>query len=210
MTGRPFPRALLDAAPLDAARALLGALLVRAGEGGAPDRRGRIVEVEAYGGPEDAASHARFGPTARNRVMFGPPGIAYVYLVYGMHHCLNVVVGPPGRAAAVLIRGVEPLDGVAAMRAARAPTAPGARTAPDTRLAAGPGLVGRAFGIDRAMTGIDLCDARSPVSLAPDTGPGAPVVVATPRIGVGYAAEPWASMPWRLHLAGSPAVSRAR
>lgn len=217
MTGGPFPRESLDAEPIDAAHALLGALLVRPGEGGAPDRRGRIVEVEAYGGPEDAASHARFGPTARNRVMFGPPGIAYVYLVYGMHHCLNVVVGPPGRAAAVLIRAVEPLDGVAAMRdaraAARRPRSRGRsdpRPTADARLASGPGLVGQALGIDRTLTGIDLCDAASPLSLAMGAPPAAASVVATPRIGVDYAADPWTRMPWRLLLAGSPSVSRAR
>src|SRR5690606_1967468 len=108
VTDRPFPRAWLETDPLLAAHALLGACLVRVGDDGGPARRGRIVEVEAYGGPDDTASHARFGPTARNLTMFGPPGIAYVYLVYGMHHCLNVVVGPPGRAAAVLVRAIEP------------------------------------------------------------------------------------------------------
>ena len=116
-------------------------------------RVGRIVEVEAYIGEEDRASHARFGPTDRNRVMYGPAGIAYVYLVYGMHHCLNVVTEPAGRPAALLVRAVEPLDGIDAMRAARdalatgrgggrnaAPDAPRRRVA-DARLAAGPGLV---------------------------------------------------------------------
>jgi DNA-3-methyladenine glycosylase len=100
-----------------AAHTLLGATLVR--EDATGRRTARIVEVEAYGGPEDRASHARFGPTARNRVMFGPPGVAYVYLVYGMYDCLNVVSGPEGTAAAVLIRAVEPLEGVARMRADR-------------------------------------------------------------------------------------------
>ena len=115
-----FPRALLAGDTLGAARALLGARLVReAGDGAAGRRVGRIVEVEAYIGQEDRASHARMGPTARNRVMYGPPGIAYVYLVYGMHHCLNVVTEPAPRPAAVLIRAVEPLEGIGAMRAAR-------------------------------------------------------------------------------------------
>ena len=118
----PFPRHVLAGPSLEAARALLGARLVRdaaPGDDPAEPRIGRIVEVEAYIGIEDRASHARMGPTPRNAVMFGPPGIAYVYLVYGMHHCLNVVTEPAPRPAALLIRAVEPVSGLAAMRAAR-------------------------------------------------------------------------------------------
>ena len=135
---------------------------------------GRIVEVEAYIGEDDRASHARFGRTARNAVMYGPPGIAYVYLVYGMYDCLNIVTEPEGRPAALLVRAVEPLEGIEAMRrpgstvggeAGRPPTdrrrtrprrPPGA--AARDRLASGPGLVAAAFGIDRTMTGLDLLD----------------------------------------------------
>ena len=202
---RPFPRDLLAGDTLDAARALLGARLVREPDGAVPTRReGRIVEVEAYIGPDDQASHARMGPTPRNLVMFGPPGIAYVYLVYGMHHCLNVVTEGAGRPAAVLIRAVEPLAGLDAMRAAR-----GAARVADQRLAAGPGSVGAAFGIDRSFTGLDLCDAASALHLAarPDEE-REPVIVAGPRVGIAYAGEPWTSAPWRLAVAGSPAVSR--
>ncbi|HEX8025018.1 MAG TPA: DNA-3-methyladenine glycosylase, partial [Candidatus Limnocylindrales bacterium] len=140
------------AAPtLDAARSLLGARLVRD-----DGRIGRIVEVEAYIGADDLASHARFGRTARNAVMFGPPGRAYVYLVYGMYDCLNVVTEPQGRPAAVLVRAVEPIAGVADIRAARlrwalarkaaaTPTGAAATEAriaavPEVRLCAGPGL----------------------------------------------------------------------
>src|SRR5215218_10056400 len=112
-----FPRTLLARPTLDAADALLGARLVH--ENGAGTRVGRIVEVEAYIGTDDLASHARFGRTARNEVMFGPPGRAYVYLVYGMYDCLNVVTEPEGRAAALLIRAVEAIEGAAAMREAR-------------------------------------------------------------------------------------------
>ncbi|HZL14491.1 MAG TPA: DNA-3-methyladenine glycosylase, partial [Verrucomicrobiae bacterium] len=108
---------LLAGDVVDAARGLLGVWLVRGDA--ASLRIGRIVETEAYGGPEDLASHARFGHTPRNRSMFGPPGHAYVYGVYGMHTCLNVVCGPPDRAAAVLVRAVEPVTGVAEMREAR-------------------------------------------------------------------------------------------
>ncbi len=169
-------------------------------------RVGRIVEVEAYVGGDDRASHARMGPTTRNGVMFGPPGIAYVYLVYGMHHCLNVVTGAAPFPAALLVRAVEPLEGVDAMRLVR--TAHGRRTVPDMRLAAGPGLVALAFGVDRSLTGLDLCDGASALRLesVPD-GAATPEVVTTPRVGIGYAGEPWVSVPWRFLVAGSPSVS---
>ena len=192
---------------------MLGARLVREPVPGDPitERRvGRIVEVEAYIGEEDRASHARFGPTDRNRVMFGPPGIAYVYLVYGMYHCLNVVTEPAARPAALLVRAVEPVTGVAAMRVARAATRPGigTRPPPDARLAAGPGLVCAAFSIDRAMTGLDLCDPASPLRL--ETAPedeAPPAVEQTPRVGIDYAGEPWAAVPWRFLVTGSPSLS---
>jgi DNA-3-methyladenine glycosylase len=185
-------------------------------------RVGRIVEVEAYDGPDDQASHARFGRTPRNAVMFGPAGVAYVYLVYGMYDCLNVVTGRDETPAAVLIRAVEPLEGIDLMRldGARLRSTRRRRLAspsshprvPDARVASGPGLVGAAFGIDRSWTGIDLCDPASPLRL--ETGPGddagADHFVATPRIGIGYAGEPWASLPWRFSLAGHPSVSGAR
>jgi DNA-3-methyladenine glycosylase len=194
------------------------------------------VEVEAYGGPEDRASHARFGSTARNAVMAGPAGIAYVYLVYGMYDCLNVVTGSDGIASAVLIRAVEPLVGVDAMRASRLAVAgrrravregarePGvqARLAgtPDRRLASGPGLVGACFGVDPGWTGMDLCDPASPLRLERDpaapggAAPGgadpAVAIASGPRIGIGYAGEPWTSRPWRFWIEGHPSVSRRR
>jgi DNA-3-methyladenine glycosylase len=174
------------------------------------------VEVEAYIGEDDRASHARFGPTARNRVMYGPAGIAYVYLVYGMYDCLNVVTEEAGRPAAVLIRAVEPLEGIAAMRAARhalrrlraRPRATRDRPIPDHRLASGPGLVAAAFGIAREDSGRDLTDPASALRLeaAPESGPS-PTVSAGPRIGVAYAGEPWVSVAWRFTIAGHPSVS---
>lgn len=185
---------------------------------------GRIVEVEAYIGQDDRASHARFGPTERNRVMFGPPGRAYVYLVYGMYDCLNVVTEPDGSPAALLIRAVEPLEGVDLMRRdridharararGRAPDWHAAATdrivrEPGHRLASGPGLVGAAFGLDPAWTGVDLCDPLSPLRLEEALGTGAASSVrATPRIGIDSAGEPWTRLPWRLSLAGDPSVS---
>ena len=186
-------------------------------------RVGRIVEVEAYIGQADLASHARFGETARNRVMFGPPGFAYVYLVYGMYDCLNIVTEPAGAPAAVLVRAVEPLEGIEEMRAARLRWIAARRRAdrraveaertrlasiPTTRLASGPGLVAAAFDIDRSLTGVDLCDATAALRLEPAaTGESLDAVVAGPRVGVAYAGEDWASRPWRFAIAGSPSVS---
>jgi DNA-3-methyladenine glycosylase len=178
------------------------------------------VEVEAYIGEEDLASHARFGRTSRNAVMFGPPGVAYVYLVYGMHECLNVVTEPAGKPAAVLIRAVEPLEGETAMRAARMERATRRQRAeadrrrtaarllalPASRLASGPGLVAAAFDITRAETGSDLLDPAAPLRL--ERGDGSADVEATPRVGIAYASEPWVSRPWRFIDRGSPAVSR--
>ncbi len=215
----PLPRPVLAGPTLEAARALLGARLVcEADDASATRRVGRIVEVEAYIGEEDRASHARMGPTARNGVMFGPPGVAYVYLVYGMHHCLNVVTEPAGRPAAVLIRAVEPLEGTDAMRAARdaasarsrEPARPGPARRPvaDARLCAGPGLVAAAFSIDRSHSGLDLCDPASPLRLeAAPAGERAPDVEATRRIGIAYAGEPWVSVPWRLIVPRHPSLS---
>jgi DNA-3-methyladenine glycosylase len=152
--------------------------------------------------------------------MFGPPGVAYVYLVYGMYDCLNVVTEPEGRAAAVLIRAVEPIEGIGAMRDARIRRAGDrARTPeererverrlaalPPARLAAGPGLVAAAFDISRADTGVDLLDPGSSLRLT--LGEPAERIRATPRIGIRYAAEPWRSRPWRFVDPTSAAVSR--
>lgn len=202
---RAYPRDLLAGDSLEAARSLLGARLVRlADAAGEPTRIARIAEVEAYIGRDDRASHARMGPTARNRVMFGPPGVAYVYLVYGMHHCLNVVTAADGFPAAVLIRAVEPVDGIAAMRAAR-----GRSGGSDARLGAGPGLVGQALGLDRGFTGLDLCDPAERLHLEPaPEGEPLPTIAVGPRIGIAYAGEPWTSVPWRFAIADSPALSR--
>jgi DNA-3-methyladenine glycosylase len=217
---RSFPREVLAAETLAAARALLGARLVRDALPGLAARRvGRIVEVEAYLGLDDRASHARMGPTDRNRVMFGPPGIAYVYLVYGMHCCLNVVTEASARPAALLVRAVEPVEGADVMRVARAVAGARRRSAAtgervprriqDARIAAGPGLVAAAFGIDRTHTGLDLCEPASPLRLeARPSDEPAPEIAATPRIGIAYAPEPWASVPWRFIVAASASLSR--
>jgi DNA-3-methyladenine glycosylase len=233
----PTPlRELLAGPTVEAARALSGAHLIAerrpgsagsAGPATSPGRRaGRIVEVEAYIGEEDQASHARFGRTARNAVMYGPPGFAYVYLIYGMHQCLNVVTEPEGRPAAVLIRAVEPLDAPSAeaIRDSRwlswrqrlkapddhAEAVERARLAsvPDARVARGPGLVTAAFGLTRSDTGRDLLDPGEVVRIEAGSPPAR--VEVSPRIGIGYAAEPWQSLPWRFFDPDSAAVSGAR
>lgn len=160
------------------ARDLLGRILFERQAGGL--LAGRIVEAEAYTGEVDPASHAFRGPTARNRVMFGRPGIAYVYFTYGMHHCLNVTADRDGTAGAVLLRALEPLTGQARMRAR-------GDTGPEHRLLSGPGKVGRAFGLTLADNGRDL--TRGPFGIAA----GSPVpdneVVITRRIGISRGLE---------------------
>ncbi len=204
-----------------AARGLLGVLLVREDRGSF--RSARIVEVEAYGGIDDRASHARHGRTARNASMFGAPGHAYVYGVYGMHTCLNVVCGPAGQASAVLIRAAEPLEGIATMRDARlaralagrradrdAPARAAARIADlrVDRLASGPGNVAAAFSVTRADDGHNLLDPASPLRLVPGrAGERRGEVKAGPRIGVAYAGRESASRAWRFRILGSPALS---
>jgi DNA-3-methyladenine glycosylase len=166
---------------------------------------GRIVEVEAYDGPDDRASHARAGRTPRTAVMFGPAGHAYVYLVYGLHHCLNVVCGPDGEASAILVRALEPVAGIEAMRARRGPT--GGAT---DRLAAGPARLCQALGIDRGDDGRDLLGAGPLALLAPEAArqPAPTAIAAGPRIGVDYAGPGWADRPWRFGLRDHPSLSR--
>ncbi|MEQ1834453.1 MAG: DNA-3-methyladenine glycosylase, partial [Candidatus Eisenbacteria bacterium] len=165
---------------------------------------GTIVETEAYGGADDPASHAWRGMTPRNRVMFGPPGYAYVYFTYGMHHCFNIVCGPEGRPMAVLVRALEPVRGAAGMNAlAAAASRPRTRAAlAPHRLAAGPGRLARVLGLDRRHDGLDL--TRGPLWLAAPVAGARGRVLTGPRIGIRRATE-W---PWRYWLAGSPCVSR--
>jgi DNA-3-methyladenine glycosylase len=192
----------LSGPSVEIARWLLGCIIVRDDDGGR--RAARIVETEAYDGTRDRASHARAGRTARSDVMFGPPGHAYVYLVYGMHHCLNVVCGRDGDAAAVLVRAVEPIIGIDTMRIRR-----GVSGGPDGRLGAGPARTCQALDIDRAFSGIDLVTSTQ-LWLASDGA--APLtdrdIVTGPRIGVDYAGPDWASRPWRFGVASSAALSR--
>jgi DNA-3-methyladenine glycosylase len=146
-------------------------------------RGGRIVEVEAYLGAQDRASHARFGADGRSRLMYGPAGVAYVFLIYGMHECFNIVTAEPEQAEAVLLRALEPLPGTARCD--------------------GPGRLTRALGIDRRLNGSSLLDG--PIAVE-DHGEAAPRVVTTARIGVDYAGA-WAKRRLRYCEANSRALS---
>jgi DNA-3-methyladenine glycosylase len=177
-------RAFYDRDTIDVAQALLGKLLVRVVDG--VERVGRIVEVEAYLGPHDLAAHSARGLTPRTRVMFGPPGHAYVYLIYGIYHCMNVVTQAEGTASAVLLRALEPVRNVAA------------RTQ-------GPGLLCRALEIDKRLNGHDLLSEDFFIAAgerAPRFG-----IVRRPRIGVDYAGI-WARRLLRFYIRGNAYVSR--
>ena len=200
----PLPRAWYERDSVSLASALLGQLVVREVDG--QRRVGRIVETEAYAGTDDRASHARAGRTRRTEPMFGPAGHAYIYLVYGLHHCLNVVAEGEGRPSAVLIRALEPVAGIAAIRRARHGS-----SVPVERLLAGPALTCAGLSIDRTLDGHDLTLGRS-LWIADGGGPRGPglppAIVTGPRIGVAYAGPGWADRPWRFGVADSASLSR--
>ena len=180
-----LPHEFYDRLAKDVAPDLLGMHLVRRVEG--RTMIGRIVEVEAYLGPPDLAAHSAKGLTKRTSVMYGPPGYAYVYLIYGMYHCLNVVTGPGLHASAVLLRALEPVSGIEGTTN-------------------GPGRLCRALEIDLRLYGHDLEKDGLTVVRPPEPQP--PFKVATsPRIGVDYAKE-WALEPLRFTIEGNPFVSR--
>ena len=166
------------------AQDLLGKMLVHRVDG--IDRVGRIVEVEAYLGVHDLAAHSSKGITPRTRIMYGPPGYAYVYLIYGMHHCMNVVTEPAGNGTAVLIRALEPVCNIAV----------------NTR---GPGLLCKAMAVDLQLNGHDLCSENFHIA-APSVEPPS-TVVRRPRIGVDYAGE-WAARPLRFYIEGNGFISK--
>jgi DNA-3-methyladenine glycosylase len=175
-----LPRTFYDRETVTVARELLGKFLVF------EKRVGRIVEVEAYVGIHDRASHSSRGLTARNAPMFGPPGYAYVYLIYGMYWCMNVVTESEGHASAVLIRAVEPVAGFIGKTN-------------------GPGLLCNAMGIGRRLNGHDLLSADFYIAgESPDT---VFRIAKRPRIGVDYAGS-WARRHLRFYIAGSPFISR--
>jgi DNA-3-methyladenine glycosylase len=195
----PFRRAFYRPSADVVAPKLLGQLLVRNSVEGASG--GVIVEVEAYLG-NDPACHAFNGETARNRAMWGPPGHAYVYFIYGNHWCFNVVCRPAGVGEAILVRAIEPAFGLDLMRSRRS-------VSQERQLTNGPGKLCEALDIQRAQDGVDLCDSSSPVFIARNPGLATfrrrkgPMVTAT-RVGIVKAAD----LPLRFYLEGSPFVSR--
>ena len=189
MTHRP-ERAFFERPVATVAPELLGMVLA------CGDRAGRIVEVEAYGGADDPASHGHRGRTPRNAAMFGPPGRLYVYFTYGVHWCANVVCEPEGRCGAVLIRALAPLRAVEQMWADR----PKARRERD--LCSGPAKLTAALGIDGGHNGTDLIDPNAPVTLHHGAEP--PRRAAGSRIGITAATD----RPWRWYVPGAPNVSR--
>jgi DNA-3-methyladenine glycosylase len=181
---RKLPRTFYDRDTIMVAKDLLGKLLVHQSRG--VKHIGKIVEVEAYLGPHDLAAHSARGFTARTKVMFGPPGHAYVYLIYGMYHCMNVVTESAGHASAVLLRAIEPMENV-------------------TGRTCGPGLLCRAMKIGRHLNAQDLLSdgffIAAPSKSMPFT------IVKRPRIGVDYAKH-WAKRHLRFYIKGNPFVSR--
>lgn len=182
---RILPRDFYDRGAEAVARDLLGKWLIREAEG--IEQIGRVVETEAYLGPQDLAAHSSKGRTARTAIMFGPPGFAYVYLIYGMYHCMNVVVDAEGVGAAVLIRALEPVANIEGTTN-------------------GPGRLSRSLGIDLSLNGHDLTTGE--LVFAEPEGDSEPFsTVARPRVGVDYAGE-WAKKPLRFYIEGSRFVSR--
>jgi DNA-3-methyladenine glycosylase len=186
-----LPRSFYERAAEQVSKDLLGKVLARSVEG--TTLRGRIVEVEAYSGQSDPGSHAFRGPTPRNRVMFGPAGYTYVYISYGMHACMNVVTDPDNVAGAVLIRALEPLDGIPIMEERR-------RGRPPGELSNGPGKLCQALGITRAQNGTDLEGEEIWIE---DDGFRAEPIATSTRVGLSNGRE----LPLRFFLPGNTFVS---
>lgn len=199
---RPLSPKFFDRDPRTVSRELLGKVLVR--REGSKRLLARVVEVEAYLGEGDLAAHAAAGRTARNAVLFGPPGYAYVYFIYGNHYCLNVSCLPDGVAGGVLFRALEPLAGMKEMARLRDVEIRGPRDL--RRLSSGPGRLAEAFAITRERdNGKNLTSSRSDLWLAND-GSAQPSVLVTARIGITKAAH----LPLRYIIAGNPFVSGSR
>lgn len=202
----PLPRTFFARDPRRVARDLLGKILIRNATDSSPRLAARIVEVEAYLGSDDAAAHSASGKTPRNAVLFGPPGYAYVYFIYGNHYCLNVSCEPDGQAGGVLFRALEPLEGIDAMARVRNVTIRRERDLARKdlpKLTSGPGRLSQAFGVTRARdNGRDLTSPESSLWIADDSTRSR-AIQTTPRIGIRKAAD----HPLRYLLKGNAFVS---
>lgn len=185
----PLPRSFYDRSTLNVARELLGARLVRMEAG--VRISGVISETEAYIGEEDQGCHARSGLTARTAVMFGPPGHAYIYFTYGMHWMLNAVTEEEGYPAAVLIRAIQPVEGIDVIARRRGKQ-------PKHRWSDGPAKVTQALGIERFLNGVDLCNTTGGLWIEPGISVPDTSVTIGPRVGLYTVPEPWKSKPWRF------------
>jgi DNA-3-methyladenine glycosylase len=185
----PLPRSFYDRSTLNVARELLGARLVRLEDG--VRISGVISETEAYVGEEDQGCHARSGLTARTAVMFGSPGYAYIYFTYGMHWMLNAVTEKEGYPAAVLIRAIQPVEGIDVIAKRRGKQ-------PRPRWTDGPAKVTQALGIEKVLNGVDLCDTNGGLWIEPGISIPDTSVTISPRVGLYTVAEPWKSKPWRF------------
>jgi DNA-3-methyladenine glycosylase len=188
-SSRVLPRSFYERPTVEVARDLLGKILVHG------RTAGRIVEVEAYLGEQDRAAHAWHGLTPRTRVLYGPPGHAYVYFIYGMYECLNLVAEPEGTPGCVLIRALEPVSGLDLMRRRR----PGVRSLPE--LASGPGKLTQALGITRRLNGVDV--TRGPLTVRALENRADFQIGVSPRIGIRHCTD-W---PLRFYIEGNPCVS---
>lgn len=187
-----LPRSFYRRSTIDVARELLGKVLAHG------PTAGIIVETEAYLGGDDLAAHSAAGLTHRTRVIFGPPGHAYVYLSYGMHECMNIVAEPDGKAGCVLIRALEPVEGMEIMRERRT------RARTDRDLASGPGKLTQALAIDRRHNGADM--TRGDLIVRDPASPRRIEIEVTKRIGITKCAD----LPLRFFVKANPFVSRAR
>ncbi len=181
---KKLPRSFYDRDTITVAKELLGKYLVHVS--GGVDRIGKIVEVEAYLGPHDLAAHSSRGLTERTKIMFGPPGHAYVYMIYGMYFCMNVVTEREGHASAVLLRAIEPVKNI-------------------ERRTQGPGRLCKAMGIDKRLNGHDLLS--DDFCIATPARAESLTVVRRPRVGVDYAGH-WARRLLRFYIKGNPFVSK--
>jgi len=194
---QPINRRFYTRDTLKVAKAILGKMLVRR----TPLEVfiGKIVETEAYRGTDDPASHSFRGKTSRNEVMFGKPGITYVYFTYGNHHCLNIVTEKTDIPAAVLIRAIEPLKGLESMKRNRS-------VEKIIDVASGPGKLTKAFQITRKDNNIDVTDSSSNISIHTPIEEKSFQIIQTTRIGIRLAQE----LPWRFYIKGNPHVSKRK